>query len=101
MIPAATAGRFVHPRRTLLDCGFGLVVPTSTESRAASGRELVDPGGPVIQTRIHLFISPLWFMLRWFAAERLTHINHAAPDSFSIGYGFRYRPCMSLVQPDQ
>jgi hypothetical protein len=40
-------------------------------------------------------------MLRRLASERLTHINHAAPDSFSIGYGIGYRPCMSLVQPDQ
>jgi hypothetical protein len=40
-------------------------------------------------------------VLRWFASERLAHVNHAAPDSFSIGYANRYRLCMSLVQPDQ
>jgi hypothetical protein len=38
---------------------LGLIVATSTESRAAPGGELVDPGGSVIQTRIHLSISPL------------------------------------------
>jgi hypothetical protein len=57
VIPAAAAGGFVHKWRALVGCGFGLVMATSAESRTAPGRELVDLGGPVIQTRIHCLLS--------------------------------------------
>jgi hypothetical protein len=105
VIPRAAAHRFNHARRTLLDGRFWLVIAASTESCAAPGRELVDLGRSVIQTRIHLLISPhvdaFWFMLRRSTLEQLTPINHAAPDSFSTSYRFRYWPCTSPVQPDQ
>src|SRR5580704_17736437 len=57
VVPAAAACSLVHGRRTLSGCGLGLIIATSAECRAAPGRELVDPGGSLIQTRIH-FISP-------------------------------------------
>src|ERR1700688_4818585 len=57
VIPAAAAGNLARARRGLVGCQFGLVVATPAESRAAPGRELVDLGGPVIQTRIHSRLS--------------------------------------------
>src|ERR1700722_6284233 len=53
VVPAATAGCFVHAGRILVDRGFGLAVATPAESRTAPGRELIDRGGPLIQIRIH------------------------------------------------
>jgi hypothetical protein len=55
VVPAATAIDFVDARRGEVGDGFGLVIATSAESRSAPGRKLVDPGGPLIQTRIHVF----------------------------------------------
>jgi len=51
VIPAVAAIREVDRRGGKL--GLGLAVATSPESRTAPGRELVDPCGPLIYTRIH------------------------------------------------
>jgi hypothetical protein len=53
VVPGAANGNLVHARQSKVGDGLGLIVATPSESRAAPGRELVDPRGPLIQTRIH------------------------------------------------
>src|SRR5580658_1057991 len=52
VIPAAAAVGF-DGRGGSLDIRLVISIAASAESRAAPGRELVDPGGPLIQARIH------------------------------------------------
>src|ERR1700677_535438 len=56
VIPGAAEHRFADARSQLGRC-LGLVGAAHAEGRAASHRELVDLGGPVIQTGIHLGLS--------------------------------------------
>src|SRR5262249_38683492 len=51
VIPAAAAHDLVDARR--LRHGFGLAMAAAAESRAAPGRELIDPGGPLTQICTH------------------------------------------------
>jgi hypothetical protein len=57
VVPGAPNSNFAHARRSKVGYGLGILVAASPESRAAPGRELVDLGGPVIQTRIHRILS--------------------------------------------
>src|ERR1700689_5502144 len=52
VVPAAAAIGLADLRA--IGAGLGLFVAPPAESRPAPGRELVNLGGPVIQTRIHL-----------------------------------------------
>jgi len=73
VVPAAAAVREVDRLGGKLG-RLGLAVATSPESRTAPGRELVDLGRPLIQTRIH-------------------HVSH----SFVEAPAFMVRPTRSLV----
>jgi hypothetical protein len=53
MVPGAANSNFAHARGGKIGGGLGFVLVTSANARAAANRELVDLGGPVIQTRIH------------------------------------------------
>ena len=75
VIPGAANGDFAHARRSKLGRRLGLALATCADARATSGRELVDPCGSLIQTRIHRHLS-----------LRRCALTHGAPDSFFIGY---------------
>src|SRR5450432_553500 len=89
VIPGAADGNFARVRGSKLGCRC-LALATCADTRATSCRELVDPRGPQIQTRIHYHLS-----------LRRNALAYGAPDSFFIGYRNRYRPCTPGVQHDQ
>src|SRR5436309_5455936 len=89
VVPAVAASREVGRWGGKL--GLGLAIAASPERRAAPGRELVDPCGPLVYTRIH------HHSLSFCRGASL----HGAPDSFSTGYISRYCRCPERVQGDQ
>lgn len=89
VIPGAADGNFGHGRGSKIG-RLCLALATCADARATSCRELVDPCGPLIQTRIHHHLS-----------LRRNAFTHGAPDSFFIGYSNRYRSCTLLVQHDE
>src|ERR1700677_4133350 len=87
VIPGAAEHRFADARSQLGRC-LGLVGPVHAEGRAASDGELVDLGGPVIQTGIHL-VSP------WRRGAL-----HGCCARLVLDWLNGYRPCTPRVQPD-
>jgi hypothetical protein len=78
VIPSTANGNFGRAGEANVGARPGLVLATSAETETASHRELVDPRGPLAQTRIHRFLS----LARYVDIPRA----HGAPDSFSTGY---------------
>jgi hypothetical protein len=54
VIPAAAAQS--HIGGGGIEACLCVLMATRAESRAAPGRELVDPGGPMIQIRVHRYL---------------------------------------------
>src|SRR5260370_73140 len=58
VIAGGVNANFAHARRSEIGRRLCLALATCADDRATSCRELVDPCGPLIQTRIHHHLSP-------------------------------------------